>query len=117
LTNYPDAVARPAATRRDRARTGERSAACAGGRADRLSRYARRVGLLKAVGATPGAIVGIPLGVALFTTAVKGGALPSPLWLAATVIGTLVVMAALTIVPARISSMRSIVEALQSEAA
>jgi hypothetical protein len=33
------------------------------------------------------------------------------------VTGTLVVTAALTIVPARIGSMRSIVEALQSEAA
>jgi hypothetical protein len=64
-----------------------------------------------------GAIVGVPLGLALFTTAVKGGSLPSPLWLVATVIGTLVVMAALTIVPARISSMRPIVGALQAEAA
>lgn len=67
--------------------------------------------------ALPGAIVGIPLGIALFRTAVAGGVLPPPLWLAATVIGTLVVMAVLTIIPARISSLQSIVGALQSEAA
>lgn len=67
--------------------------------------------------ALPGAIAGIPLGLGLYTAAVTGGALPPPLWLVATVIGTLVVMAALTLVPARIGSMQSIVEALQSEAA
>jgi hypothetical protein len=71
----------------------------------------------KLLSALPGAIVGVPLGIELFTTAVKGGALPAPLWLVAIAIGTLVVMAALTIVPARISSMRSIAGALQSEAA
>ena len=67
--------------------------------------------------ALPGAIVGIPLGLGLFKATVKSGALPSPLWLIATVIGTLVAMAALTVVPARIGSMQSIVEVLQSEAA
>jgi putative ABC transport system permease protein len=67
--------------------------------------------------ALPGAIVGIPLGLVLFKAAVKSGSLPSPLWLVATVIGTLVAMAALTIVPARIGSMQSIIEVLQSEAA
>ena len=67
--------------------------------------------------ALPGAIVGIPLGIALFRTAVAGGVLPPPLWLAATVIGTLAAMAVLTIIPARISSLQSIVGALQSEAA
>jgi ABC-type antimicrobial peptide transport system permease subunit len=67
--------------------------------------------------ALPGSIAGIPLGLALFSAAVKGGTLPSPLWLVATVIGTLAAMAALTVVPARIGSMRPIVEVLQSEAA
>jgi putative ABC transport system permease protein len=65
----------------------------------------------------PGAIIGIPLGLGLFKAAVQSGNLPPPLWLVATVIGTLIVMAALTVVPARIGSMQSIVEALQSEAA
>jgi putative ABC transport system permease protein len=67
--------------------------------------------------AVPGAIVGIPLGIGLYTAAVSGGALPPPLWLVATVIGTLVVMAALTVVPARLGSMQPIVEVLASEAA
>jgi putative ABC transport system permease protein len=66
--------------------------------------------------ALPGAIVGIPLGLGLFKVAVSHGSLPSPLWLIATVIGTLLVMAALTVIPARIGSMQSIVEALQAEA-
>jgi putative ABC transport system permease protein len=67
--------------------------------------------------ALPGAIAGIPLGLGLFRSAVTGGALPPPLWLVTTVIGTLAVMAALAIVPARIGSMQPIAEALQSEAA
>jgi putative ABC transport system permease protein len=67
--------------------------------------------------ALSGAIAGIPLGLGLFKAAVKSGSLPPPLWLVATVIGMLVVMAALTVVPARIGSMQSLVEALQSEAA
>jgi putative ABC transport system permease protein len=66
--------------------------------------------------AFPGAIIGIPLGLGLFQVAVSDGSLPSPLWLITTVIGTLVVMAALTVIPARIGSMQSIVGALQAEA-
>jgi putative ABC transport system permease protein len=67
--------------------------------------------------ALPGAIVGIPLGLGLFKVAVSGGSLPSPLWLIATVIATLLVMAALTVIPARIGSMQSIVGALQADTA
>jgi putative ABC transport system permease protein len=67
--------------------------------------------------ALPGAILGIPLGLGLFKATMTDGSLPPPLWLAATVIGTLVAMAALTIVPARVGSRQPIVEALQSEAA
>jgi len=66
--------------------------------------------------ALPGAIAGIPLGLGLYSAAVTRGAPPPPLWLAATVIGTLVAIAALTIVPARIGSAQPIVEAIQSEA-
>ena len=66
--------------------------------------------------AFPGAIIGIPLGLGLFKVAVSDDRLPSPLWLITTVIGTLVVMAALTVIPARIGSMQSIVGALQAEA-
>jgi putative ABC transport system permease protein len=67
--------------------------------------------------ALPGAILGVPLGLGLFKAAVQGGSLPPPLWLVATVIGTLIVLAALTLVPARIGAMRPIVEVLQAEAA
>ena len=64
----------------------------------------------------PGAIIGVPLGILLFRAAVQGGSLPSQLWLITIVIGTLIVIAALTVVPARIGSTQSIVEALQTEA-
>jgi putative ABC transport system permease protein len=69
--------------------------------------------------ALPGAIVGIPLGLLLFKAAVHGGTLPSALvlWLAATFVGTLLAMALLTTVPARIGARRAVAEALQSETA
>jgi putative ABC transport system permease protein len=68
--------------------------------------------------ALPGAIAGIPLGIGLFKAASgSSGALPPPLWLVTTVIATLAVMAALTVVPAWIGSMQPIADALQSEAA
>ncbi|MGH2927111.1 MAG: FtsX-like permease family protein, partial [Solirubrobacteraceae bacterium] len=65
--------------------------------------------------ALPGAILGIPLGLLLFKAAVHGGTLPPPLWLAATVVGALVVMAALTVVPARLGTREVVAEVLQSE--
>jgi hypothetical protein len=49
--------------------------------------------------------------------AVPGSSLPPPLWLVATLVGTLAAMVALTAIPARIGAMQPIVEALQSEAA
>lgn len=69
--------------------------------------------------ALPGAIIGIPLGLLLFKVAVHGGRLTSALWpwLAATFIGTLLAMALLTIVPARIGACQAVTEALQAEAA
>jgi ABC-type lipoprotein release transport system permease subunit len=68
--------------------------------------------------ALPGAILGVPLGLLLFKAAVKGGnGLPPPVWLIATVVGTLMVLAALTIVPARIGARQPVSEVLQSEAA
>jgi putative ABC transport system permease protein len=67
--------------------------------------------------ALPGAILGVPLGLLLFKVAVKGSnGLPSPLWLIATVVGTLVVMAALTMVPALLGTRESVAEVLASEA-
>jgi putative ABC transport system permease protein len=74
--------------------------------------------IAQVLAALPGAILGIPLGLLLFKAAVKGSnGLPAPLWLIATVVGTLVVMAALTIVPARIGARRPVAEVLQAEAA
>jgi len=67
--------------------------------------------------ALPGAIIGIPLGIVLFKAAVHDGTTPPDLWLAATVVGTLAVMAALTVVPARFGARRPVAEVLQAEAA
>ncbi len=67
--------------------------------------------------ALPGAIVGIPLGILVFKAAVHDGTLPPPLWLVATVLGTLVVMATLTVAPARVGARQPVAEVLQAEAA
>jgi len=67
--------------------------------------------------ALPGAVIGIPLGVGLFKVAVHHGTLPPVSWLVAAAIGTLVAMAALTIVPARIGARQPIAEILSAEAA
>jgi len=67
--------------------------------------------------ALPGAIVGIPLGYLLFRAAVHHGTLAPPLWIAGTVLATVVVMAGLTLVPARVGALQPVTEALQSEAA
>ena len=61
--------------------------------------------------------MGIPLGIGLYKAAVDGGTLPPPLLLVATVLGTLAVMAALTVVPARIGARQEVAEVLQAEAA
>jgi putative ABC transport system permease protein len=67
--------------------------------------------------ALPGAILGIPLGVLLFKTAVKHGSLPPVTWLAAAALGALVAMAALTVIPARMGTRHPVAEVLQSETA
>ena len=68
--------------------------------------------------ALPGALLGVPLGIGLFATANKGGVITVPpvSWLAATVLGTLLVVAGLTTIPARIGARRPAGEILQSEA-
>jgi putative ABC transport system permease protein len=68
--------------------------------------------------ALPGAIAGIPLGFALFLAAVHGGQV-SPeflLWSAATFVGTLLAVALLTMVPARVGARQTVAEVLQAEA-
>ena len=84
----------------------------------RVRQVSRGLAVAQVLATLPGAIVGVPLGVGLFKVATgNGGGALDVLWLLATAFGTLVVLACLTNVPARIGSMQSIVEALQSEAA
>ena len=62
--------------------------------------------------------VGIPGGIGL-VEAVRGNGsvltIPPTWWLAATVIGTVVVVGALTMIPARIGARRSVASVLQAE--
>jgi putative ABC transport system permease protein len=81
-----------------------------------------RAGLVMAqlIPALPGAILGLPLGIGLFKVAAHGLndlGLPPMLWLVATVLGTVLVVAALTSVPARTCLRRPVAEMLQTEAA
>ena len=75
-------------------------------------------GLLAAqvLSALPGAILGVPLGIVLFR-AVGGHqtAPPSALWVVAAVLGTLLAVAGLTTVPARIGARTPAPQILQSE--
>jgi putative ABC transport system permease protein len=78
-----------------------------------------RAGLVMAqvIPALPGAILGLPLGIGLFKVAGHGlTGLPPVLWLVAAVLGTVLVVAALTSVPARIGLRRPVAEMLQTEA-
>jgi len=67
--------------------------------------------------ALPGAIVGVPLGIGLVHAVIKHGSLPPASWLAAAVLGALVVVAALTVIPARMGSRQPAAEVLQAEVA
>jgi hypothetical protein len=87
-----------------------------------LGARARQVslGLIAAqvISAIPGTLIGVGLGIALYSAAVKsqGGPLPV-LWLAITVLGTLAVVAALTMVPASLGTRQPVAEVFASEAA
>ena len=64
--------------------------------------------------ALPGAILGVPLGVVLLKVAAESWpASPPALWLVATVLGTLLAVAALTTVTAGIGARRAAAETLQ----
>jgi putative ABC transport system permease protein len=69
--------------------------------------------------ALAGAIAGIPLGFGLLASVSHGTTLtiPSAPWLLGVVLGTLIVVAALTAVPARIGARCPAAEILQSELA
>jgi len=78
-----------------------------------------RTGLVMAqvIPALPGAILGLPLGIGLYEVAGRHlYGLPPAGWLAAAVLGTVLVVAALTSVPARIGLRRPVAEMLQTEA-
>lgn len=64
-----------------------------------------------------GAILGIPAGYGLFTLASQGGTASQPpaWWLIAAVLGTMLAVAALTALPARIGARRPVARILQSE--
>jgi putative ABC transport system permease protein len=73
--------------------------------------------MTQVIPALPGAILGLPLGLGLFKVAAHGvNGLPPVLWLVAAVLGTVVVVAALTSVTARIGLRRPVAEMLQAEA-
>jgi putative ABC transport system permease protein len=69
--------------------------------------------------ALPGALAGVPLGIGLFAAANHAGivTVPPAWWLTAAVLGTLLAIAVLTSVPARIGARRPPGEILQGETA
>jgi putative ABC transport system permease protein len=69
--------------------------------------------------AVPGALLGIPLGIGLFDAAAHGVGMvvPPGSWLAAAVIGTLVAIAVLAAIPARVGARRPVSPILQAETA
>jgi putative ABC transport system permease protein len=75
--------------------------------------------MTQVIPALPGAILGLPLGLGLFKVVSRHGlnGFPPVLWLIAAVFGTVVVVAGLTTVPARIGLQRPAAEMLQTETA
>ncbi len=83
----------------------------------RASQVSSGLVVTQVLSALLGAIVGIPLGFVLFRLTVKGGTLAPAGWLAGTVLGALLVIAGLTLIPARVGARQPAAEVLQSEAA
>jgi putative ABC transport system permease protein len=69
--------------------------------------------------ALPGALLGVPAGIGLYAAADHGATMTAPpVWqLVAVVLGTLLVVAGLAAIPARIGARRPVAEILQSETA
>jgi putative ABC transport system permease protein len=72
--------------------------------------------VMQVLSALPGAIIGIPLGFVLFHAAVHGGTQAPAGWAAAGALGTLLAVAVLTLVPARVAARLPLTQILQSEA-
>jgi len=83
----------------------------------RASQVSSGLVVTQVLSALPGAIVGVPLGIGLVHAVIKHGSLPPASWLAGAVLGALLVMAALTVVPARLGARQPAAEVLQAEAA
>jgi putative ABC transport system permease protein len=87
----------------------------------RPNQVAAALSVSQLIPALPGALLGIPLGVGLVRAVGHGGTsaipLPPAWWLILMVVGMLVVLAALTAIPARASARRSPAEILQAESA
>jgi putative ABC transport system permease protein len=69
--------------------------------------------------AVPGVLLGIPLGIELFAVAAQGTGVvvPPVLWLAGAALGTLVVLATLAAIPARVGARRPVSPVLQADSA
>jgi putative ABC transport system permease protein len=69
--------------------------------------------------AVPGAILGVPLGVALFAVASHAGkvTVPAAAWIAGAVVATLIAVGVLAAIPARIGTRRAVSSVLQAETA
>jgi putative ABC transport system permease protein len=69
--------------------------------------------------AVPGAVLGIPLGIGLFAAASHVGrvSVPAAGWIVAAVLATLIAVAVLAAIPARIGARRPVTEVLQAETA
>jgi len=69
--------------------------------------------------ALPGALLGVPLGIGLFAAANHAGivTIPPAWWLTAAVLGTILAVAVLTSIPARIGARSPVAEILQAETA
>jgi putative ABC transport system permease protein len=72
--------------------------------------------MTQVIPALPGAILGLPLGLGLFKVVARQGldGPPPVLWLVAAVLGTVLVVAALTSIPARFGLRKPVAEMLQS---
>ena len=73
--------------------------------------------IAQVLSALPGAVLGLPLGLALFKVAVHGGTIPPATWLVAAVLVVLAAIGALTLVPAAIATRRPVAPVLQAETA
>ena len=69
--------------------------------------------------AVPGVLLGIPLGIGLFDVAAQGAGVvvPPALWLAGAALGTVVVLAMLAAIPARVGARRPVSPVLQADSA